>query len=145
MFLGWLNPSLQQPVTLSSSYLHVLYVIHRTPSLLHIVDSGSCHYCKLDHCGTPLLIILFWRGCINCYNLYIKLCFSSFLLIMIVVYLFVCYRFTSSLWVNKRSWKLNSSLAERVFVEQLFFFTNSDKYMGAVWSTKALKVKITIL
>ena len=31
-----------------------------------------------------------------------------------------------------------SSLAERVFVELLFFFTNSDKYMGAVWSTKAL-------
>ena len=38
-----------------------------------------------------------------------------------------------------------SSLAERVFVELLFFFTNSDKYMGAVWSTKALKVKIGIL
>ena len=38
-----------------------------------------------------------------------------------------------------------SSLAERVFVELLFFFTNSDKYMGAVWSTKALKVKIRIL
>ena len=31
-----------------------------------------------------------------------------------------------------------SLLAERVFVELLFFFTNSDKYMGAVWSTKAL-------
>ena len=26
-----------------------------------------------------------------------------------------------------------SSLAGRVFVELLFFFTNSDKYMGAVW------------
>ena len=40
-----------------------------------------------------------------------------------------------------------SSLAERVFVELLFFFTSSfsDKYMGAVWSTKALKVKIRIL
>ena len=38
-----------------------------------------------------------------------------------------------------------SSLAERVFVELLFFFTNSDKYMGAVWSTKALNVKIRIL
>ena len=38
-----------------------------------------------------------------------------------------------------------SSLAERVFVELLFLFTNSDKYMGAVWSTKALKVKIRIL
>ena len=37
-----------------------------------------------------------------------------------------------------------SSLAERVFVELLFFFTNSDKYTGAVWSTKALKVKIRI-
>ena len=34
-----------------------------------------------------------------------KLCFTSFLLLIIVVYLFVCYRFTSSLWVNKRSWK----------------------------------------
>ena len=33
---------------------------------------------------------------------------------------------------------IKSSLAERVFVELLFFFTNSDKYMGAVWSTKAL-------
>ena len=31
-----------------------------------------------------------------------------------------------------------SSLAERVFVELLFFFINSHKYMGAVWSTKAL-------
>ena len=38
-----------------------------------------------------------------------------------------------------------SSLADRVFVELLFFFTNSDKYMRAVWSTKALKVKIRIL
>ena len=38
-----------------------------------------------------------------------------------------------------------SSLAERVFVELLFFFTNSDKYMGAEWSTKVLKVKIRIL
>ena len=38
-----------------------------------------------------------------------------------------------------------SSLAERVFVELLFFFTNSDKYMGAEWSIKALKVKIRIL
>ena len=38
-----------------------------------------------------------------------------------------------------------SSLAERVFVELLFFFTNSDKYMGAVWSTNSLKVKIRIL
>ena len=38
-----------------------------------------------------------------------------------------------------------SSLTERVFVELLFFFTNSDNYMGAVWSTKALKVKIRIL
>ena len=38
-----------------------------------------------------------------------------------------------------------SSLAERVFVELLFLFTNSDKYMGTVWSTKALKVKIRIL
>ena len=37
-----------------------------------------------------------------------------------------------------------SSLAERVFVELLFFFTNSDKYKGAVWSTKALNVKIRI-
>ena len=31
-----------------------------------------------------------------------------------------------------------SSLAERVFVELLFFFINSHKYMGAEWSTKAL-------
>ena len=38
-----------------------------------------------------------------------------------------------------------SSLAERVFDELLFFFTYSDKYMGAEWSTKALKVKIRIL
>ena len=38
-----------------------------------------------------------------------------------------------------------SSLAERIFVELLFFFTYSDKYMGAVWSTKAFKVKIRIL
>ena len=38
-----------------------------------------------------------------------------------------------------------SSLAEPVFVELLFFFINSDKFMGAVWSTKALKVKIRIL
>ena len=38
-----------------------------------------------------------------------------------------------------------SSLAERVFVELLFFFTNSDKCTGAVWSTKALKVKIRTL
>ena len=38
-----------------------------------------------------------------------------------------------------------SSLAESVFVELLFLFTNSDKYMGAVWLTKALKVKIRIL
>ena len=38
-----------------------------------------------------------------------------------------------------------SLLAERVFVELLFFFTNSDKYMGAVWATKALNVKIRIL
>ena len=38
-----------------------------------------------------------------------------------------------------------SSLAERVFVELLFFFTNSDTCMGALWSTKALKVKIRIL
>ena len=38
-----------------------------------------------------------------------------------------------------------SLLAERVFVELLFFFTKSDKYMGAEWSTKALKVKIKIL
>ena len=38
-----------------------------------------------------------------------------------------------------------SSLAERVFVKLLFFFTSSDKYMGVVWSTKALKVKIGIL
>ena len=34
----------------------------------------------------------------------------------------------------------NSSLAERVLVELLL--TNLDKYMGAEWSTKALKVKI---
>ena len=38
-----------------------------------------------------------------------------------------------------------SSLVARVFVELLFFFTNSDKYMGAIWSTKTLKVKIRIL
>ena len=40
-------------------------------------------------------------------------------------------------------WKTNnkSSLAERVFVELLFFFTNSYKYNRAEWSTKALKVK----
>ena len=38
-----------------------------------------------------------------------------------------------------------SSLAERVFVELLLFFTNSDKYMGAEWLTKALKVKTRIL
>ena len=38
-----------------------------------------------------------------------------------------------------------SSLPERVFIQLLFFFTNSDKYMGAVWSTKALKVKIRIV
>ena len=38
-----------------------------------------------------------------------------------------------------------SSLAERVFVKLLFFFTNSDKYMGAEWSTKALKFKTRIL
>ena len=36
-----------------------------------------------------------------------------------------------------------SSLAEREFVELLFFY--SDKYMVAVWFTKALKVKIRIL
>ena len=34
-----------------------------------------------------------------------------------------------------------SSLAERVFVELAFFFTNSDKYVGTVWSTKDLKIK----
>ena len=38
-----------------------------------------------------------------------------------------------------------SSLAKHVFVKLLFFFTNSDKYMGAEWSTKALKVKTRIL
>ena len=38
-----------------------------------------------------------------------------------------------------------SSLAERVFVKLLFLFTNSDKYMGALWSTKALNVKVRIL
>ena len=38
-----------------------------------------------------------------------------------------------------------SSLAERVFVELLFFFTNSVKYIRAVWSTKAFKVNIRIL
>ena len=38
-----------------------------------------------------------------------------------------------------------SSLAKQEFVELLFFFTNSDKYMEAEWSTKALKVKIYIL
>ena len=38
-----------------------------------------------------------------------------------------------------------SSLAEPVFLELLFVFTNSDKFTGAVWSAKALKVKIGIL
>ena len=38
-----------------------------------------------------------------------------------------------------------SSLADRVFVELLFFFTISDKYTGAEWSTKALKVRTGIL
>ena len=38
-----------------------------------------------------------------------------------------------------------SSLAELLFVELLFFITNSDKYMGAVWSAKTLKIKIRIL
>ena len=38
-----------------------------------------------------------------------------------------------------------SSLAERVFVELLVFFTNSEKYMGAEWSTKVLKVETRIL
>ena len=38
-----------------------------------------------------------------------------------------------------------SSLTERAFVELLFIFTNSVKYTGAEWSTKALKVKIKIL
>ena len=37
-----------------------------------------------------------------------------------------------------------SSLAELVFVKLLFFFTNSDKYMGTEWSTNALKVKTRI-
>ena len=36
-----------------------------------------------------------------------------------------------------------SSLAERVFVELLFFFTNSNKYMGAEWSTKAIEDRYT--
>ena len=51
-----LNSSLQHPVTLSSSHLSVLYGIHRALiciTLLHIVSSGSCHYCKLDYCATP--------------------------------------------------------------------------------------------
>ena len=34
-----------------------------------------------------------------------------------------------------------SSLAEREFVELVFFFINSDKYVGTVWSTKDLKIK----
>ena len=38
-----------------------------------------------------------------------------------------------------------SSLAERVFVELLFFVTNSDKYIGEIWSSKALNVIIRIL
>ena len=38
-----------------------------------------------------------------------------------------------------------SSLAERVFVKLLFLFTNSDKYMGVEWSTKALTVETRIL
>ena len=38
-----------------------------------------------------------------------------------------------------------SSLDERVFVKLLFFFNNSDKYMGEEWSTNALKVKTRIL
>ena len=38
-----------------------------------------------------------------------------------------------------------SSLAERVFVELLFFFANSDKYTGVKWSTKAIKDKTRIL
>ena len=36
-----------------------------------------------------------------------------------------------------------SSLAERVFVELLCFFTNSNKYMGAEWSTKAIADRYT--
>ena len=35
-----------------------------------------------------------------------------------------------------------SSLTERVFVELIFFFINSDKYTGEKWSTTPLKVKI---
>ena len=38
-----------------------------------------------------------------------------------------------------------SSLAERVFVNYCSFFTNSDKYTVAEWSTKAIKDKIRIL
>ena len=53
----------------------------------------------------------------------------------------VLEKFLLSGWITNNK----SSLAERVIVELLFFFTNSDKYMGAEWSTKALKVKTRIL
>ena len=47
--------------------------------------------------------------------------------------------------LNGRITNNKSSLAERVFVKLLFFSLIQTKYMGAVWSTKALIVKIRIM
>ena len=63
VFPGWLSFSLQHPVTLSSPYQTPCIVSHSALNyipLLHIVASGSRHYCKLDHCTTPLYSALKW-------------------------------------------------------------------------------------